>query len=78
MAARGVVWSDERIITAIKMVGQKTISANAAATRSQCRMQSTDCLMLGFELEEIDAAVDLPGCLPNLIQPEGLCSEFDS
>ena len=28
----------------------------------------------GFELEEIDAAVDLLVALPNLIQPEGDCA----
>ena len=68
--------SDERIITAIKWL-LKTILANG---RNPIPVQDAvhGLLDAGFELEEIDAAVDLLVALPNLIQPEGgLCSEFD-
>ena len=55
----------------------KTILANG---RNPIPVQdAVDGLLdAGFELEEIDAAVDLLVALPNLIQPEGgLCCEFD-
>ena len=68
--------SDDRIITAIQWL-LKTILANG---RNPIPVQdAVDGLLdAGFELEEIDAAVDLLVALPNLIQPEGgLCSEFD-
>jgi uncharacterized protein Smg (DUF494 family) len=68
--------SDDRIITAIQWL-LKTILANG---RNPIPVQdAVDGLLdAGFELEEIDAAVDLLVALPNLIQPEGgLCCEFD-
>lgn len=68
--------SDDRIITAIQWL-LKTILANG---RNPILVQDAvhGLLDAGFELEEIDAAVDLLVALPDLIQPEGgLLCEFD-